>query len=119
VELRRGTFLFSHDITFGTQSIVTGHPSLNEDEAKALGEVCIQKLAAFASTLPGSESLLRSLQLDGYDVDKERLKLVPLEGPVSAQEEEEDHLTGLVKGSGIPQNQTVLQHIKDAGIGSV
>jgi hypothetical protein len=113
VELRRGTFFFTQDITGWRQTIVRGYPNLTDGDSVALGEHYIQKLAAYACTLSGSEGLVRSLQLDGFDVDKEKLVLVPLEGPVSAQQEE-DRLTRLVKGSGLPHSQTVLQHIQDA-----
>ncbi len=57
--------------------------NLPTDEAIALGEAFIRKLAAYGCTLPESDTLLRSLQLDGFDVDKERLRLVPLESSVS------------------------------------
>jgi hypothetical protein len=114
IDLRRGNFFFVPQFGGGLDiSIVTGCPLLSDGDAKALGEYFIQKLAAFATTLPGSEELLRSLQIDGFDVDKVNLKLVPLEGPVSAQQEE-DRLTRLVKDSGLPQSQVVLQHIQDA-----
>ncbi|MHB8217090.1 MAG: hypothetical protein ACYDDS_13525 [Candidatus Sulfotelmatobacter sp.] len=113
VELRRGTFFFSDDITGFRTSIVRNCSLLSDTEARVLGEHYIQKLVAFACTLSGSEGLVRSLQLDGFDVDKSNLKLVPLEGPVSAQQEE-DRLTRLVKGSGLPQGQIILQHIQDA-----
>jgi hypothetical protein len=88
----------------------------------SFGEFYIQKLAAFATPLGSisrgkttftSETVMRSLQLDGFDVDKTNLKLVPLEGPVSAQEEE-DRLTQLVKSSGLPQSNIILKHIQDA-----
>jgi hypothetical protein len=87
--------------------------TLGPEQARVMGEHLIRKLAAFASTLPASESLLRSLQLDGFDVYKEKLTLVPLEGRVSAVEEE-GRLAKLVKTSGIPDSATVLQHITDA-----
>jgi hypothetical protein len=47
------------------------------------------------------------------DVNNEKLTLVPLEGPVSANEEE-DRLTNLVKTSGVPEVPTALKHIADA-----
>jgi hypothetical protein len=114
IDLRRGTFCFVRDRIGGTRCIVPlDIPIHTEGDAAVLGEVFIQRLAAFATTLPGSEELLRSLQLDGFDVDKVKWKLVPLEGPVSAQEEE-DRLTDLVRNSGIPQDHIVLKHIRDA-----
>jgi hypothetical protein len=63
--------------------------------------------------LASGEPVVRSLQLDGFDVDKAKLKLVSLEGPVSARQEE-DRLTGLVKNSGVPNSRIVLKHIEDA-----
>jgi hypothetical protein len=113
VELRRGAFFFVQDITGWQTCIVNDRPDLTPEQAKLLGEAYIQRLAAFATTLPGSDSLLRSLQLDGFDVNKERLRLVPLEGPVSAAEEE-DRLTKLAKTSGIPDSGIVLKHMADA-----
>jgi hypothetical protein len=113
IELRRGTFFFVQDITGWQQTIVTDHAGLSPEDAKLWGEAYIQKLAAFATTLAGSEGLRRSLQLDGFEVDKDRLKLVPLEGPVSAQQEE-DNLTHLVKATGLPNVPTIRKHIEDA-----
>lgn len=114
MDLRRGTFCFSRDSIGGIRCIVPLNiPIHTEGDAAVWGEFFIQRLAAFATTLPVSEELVRSLHLDGFDVDKVNWKLVPLEGPVSAQEEE-DRLTQLVKGSGLPQGHIVLKHIRDA-----
>jgi hypothetical protein len=113
IELRRGTFFFNVDITGFQQCIVSSRPLLTLDEARVLGEGYIQKLAAFATTLPESEALQRSLQLDGFDIDKERLRLMPLEGAVSARQEE-DNLTRLVKATGLPNVATILKHIEDS-----
>jgi hypothetical protein len=113
VEMRRGTFFFVHDITGWRTSIVSNRPALSDEDAKVYGEYFIQKLAAFATTLTGSDSLIRSLQLDGFDADTVKLKLLPLEGPVSAQDEE-SRLTKLVKNSGVPASDVVLKHIEDA-----
>lgn len=41
------------------------------------------------------------------------MKLVSLEGPVSAQAEE-DRLTSIVKNSGLPKSTIILRHIEDA-----
>ena len=114
LDLRAGTFFYVRTGIGFVDSIITGHEhTLSEDQASLLGEGFIRKLAAFATTLPESESLLRSLQLDGFEVNKEKLKLVPLEGPVSAAEEE-DRLTRLVKTSGMPKSAIILKHIADA-----
>jgi len=112
--LRRGGFFFREEFGMAESSIVPNRKyNLTQTDALALGEVLIRRLAAFATTLPASDTLLRSLELDGFDVDKERLQLVPLEGSVSAQEEG-DRLTSLVKSSGLPGTQTILKHIGDA-----
>jgi len=113
IDLRRGTFFFVRDGIGGTVSIVPGHPHPAQGDAAAWGESLIQRLAAFAATLPGSEELVRSLQLDGFDVDKANWKLVSLEGPVSAQKEE-DRLSKLVNNSGLPNGKIILKHIEDA-----
>ncbi len=113
IELRRGAFFFVTDITGFSTCIVVEKRTLTPQEAPILGEYYIQKLAAFGTTLPGSDSLSRSLQLDGFDVDKVKLRLVPLEGPVRA-EEEEGRLTLIVKNSGLPQSSIILKHIDDA-----
>ena len=114
IDLRRGTFCFDRDGFGRTRCIVPlDVPIHTEQDAANLGEFFIQRLAAFATTLPGNEELLRSLELDGFGVDKERWRLVPLEGPVSAQAEE-DNLTRLVNSSGLPDAQTVLKNIRDA-----
>jgi|ERR1700733_801537 len=122
VDLKRGTFFFDRDAMGRTGCIVgPGVAVFGEAEALSLGEFYVQKLAAFAVAFsPRSreatllaKSLAHLLQLDGFDVDKAKLKLVPLEGPVSAQEEE-DRLTTIVKNSGLPQSPVILKHIEDA-----
>jgi len=125
MDLRKGTFFYPPNSIYAeeheTIEGVTSEPHWDGDLV-AFGESYIQKLAAFASTLGvlsrggitfTSEPLRRSLQLDGFDVDKANLRLVRLEGPVSAQEEE-GHLKRLVKDSGVPESYVVLKHIQDA-----
>jgi hypothetical protein len=113
-ELRDGRFFFSQGSHASDSHAITGG-CLSEAEAMRWGELFIQRLAALAAqtTLPTGESVLRSLQLDGFAVDWEKLRLVPLEGPVSAREEE-DTLAHLVQESGIPDIPTVLKHVTDA-----
>ena len=110
IDLRNTAFFFPSASILG-DSIVGEF--LSEADAALKGEALIRKLAALASTLPTGESVLRSLQLDGFDVDKNNLRLVPLEGPVSAAEEE-DRLGRLAKSSGIPDTPTILKHMTDA-----
>jgi hypothetical protein len=112
--LRRGGFFFREEFGMGPSSIVPNRKyDLTEAEALSWGEVLIRRLTAFATKLPRSEPLLRSLQLDGFDVDKDQLRLVPLEGSVSAQEEG-DRLTSLVKATRLPGTEAILRHIGDA-----
>jgi hypothetical protein len=111
MDMRDGRF-FQNPYSYSSSNSITGD-YLSESSAKELGEVLIQRLAAFATTLPSGEPVVRSLQLDGFDVDKAKLKLVPLEGPASVRQEE-DRLTRIVKGSGLPQDSVILKHITDA-----
>ncbi len=113
-ELRDGRFFLSHNSEASDAHSIPGG-CLPEAEAIRWGEHFIQRLAALATqtTLPTGESVLRSLQLDGFAVDSKKLRLVPLEGPVSAREEE-DTLAHLVQESGIPDIPTVLKHVSDA-----
>jgi hypothetical protein len=110
ITLRNGQFFFS-PYSLTSDSIVGEY--LPPDRARLLGEILIQKLAALVTTLPTGDSVLRSLELDGFSVNRDKLKLVPLEGPVSAQQEE-DALTALVRRSGILDGQMVLRHVADA-----
>lgn len=125
MDLKKGSFFYPpNDIyTEEHETIegVTDDPHWDGDPVE-LGEFYIQKLVAFASTLGSlskgsttitSESLRRSLQLDGFDVDEVSLKLLPIEGPVSAQEEA-DRLTRMIKNSGLPRSPVILKHIEDA-----
>jgi hypothetical protein len=113
-DLRNGTFFFARGAFCDARPITQAmdDPHWDGDFAD-LGESYIQRLAAFACTQATTESLLRQLQLDGFDVNTRNLTLVPIEGPVSAQEEE-GRLTQLVKSTGLPQSQAVLKHIEDA-----
>jgi len=111
IDMRNGRF-FQNPYNYASSTSITGE-YLSESSAQRLGEFLIQRLAAFATTLTSGEPVMRSLQLDGFDVDKAQLKLVPLEGPVSAQEEE-DRLTHIVKTSGLPRSSVILKHIEDA-----
>src|SRR5260370_10278627 len=93
--LRRGGYFFNESIGMVESIIPNLRYNLPADEALALGEAFIRKLAAYGCSLSESDTLLRSLQLDGFDVDKERLRLVPLGGSVS-EKEERDRLTILL-----------------------
>jgi hypothetical protein len=121
-DLRSGTFFYTENHFADEDDTIIPNGPLAQSDAIELGELFIRKLAALAvvflpelpsRTIPIVQSLPRLLQLDGFDVDRAKVKLVLLEGPISA-EEEEDRLTRLVKTSGIPNIPTVLKHIEDA-----
>jgi hypothetical protein len=98
-----------------SEALSTGEGAvLNLLSPKATGEVFLERLAAFLADRPEGESVLRSLELDGLCVNMAKLELIPLEGPVS-QQEEEDRLTHLVRAAGLPRETTILKHITDAG----
>ena len=117
-DLRGGKFFYTSQsyLTEEDDTIVPGGP-FSELAPTDLGELLIRKLAAVCvvllPNLPSkfydqAQPLPRSLQLDGYDVDKANVRLVPLEGVVSAKQEE-DHLTRLVKASGVPARYVFSQ----------
>ncbi len=111
IDLRSGKFYFTQHHHRGSDNITGKYLSL--PLAQEAGNRLINQLAATAATLSSGESLVRSLQLDGFDVDKSNLTLIPLEGPVSAREEE-DILTRLVTSSGILGSATIKKHMADA-----
>lgn len=134
--LRNGAFFFI-DSEYAEETSTILPDDLQMVEPTDLGEAYIQKLAATCVVVlerikkglkfnkkgevhslarwivDDSESLIRSLQLDGFHVDKNNVKLVPLEGSISAREEE-DKLSNLVNGSGLASSRVVLKHIEDA-----
>jgi hypothetical protein len=110
IALRNGHF-FDPPGYFSDVSITGEY--LTGAQKRVHGEWIIQRLAAFSTTLPAGEPVSRSLQLDGYDVDKKKLTLVRLEGFVSTAQEE-DVLSALVRQSGISNGNVVLKHIEDA-----
>jgi hypothetical protein len=111
--LRNGRFFFPDIGYFGMPTDnITGR-YLDKEAAQQIGENFIQRLAALTTTLPNGDSVANSLQLDGYSVNTQKLRLVPLENVVSAQEEG-DALTVRVNSTGISNAETVLQHIADA-----
>jgi len=123
-DLRNGKFFYTSASYYSEEinTIVPEEDPFSLLDPTELGEGLIKKLAAvcvvLSPHLPSRlsdlfYSLPRSLQLDGFDVDKINVKLVPLEGSVSAKQEE-DHLTMLVKSSGVPASAVVLRHIEDA-----
>jgi hypothetical protein len=113
ITLRNGDFFFPDTGYFGMPTDnITGR-YLDKVEAQQMGEYFIQRLATLATTLHNGDSVVNSLQLDGYSVNTQKLSLIPLENLVSA-EKEGDALTARVKSAGFANAQTVLQHIADA-----
>lgn len=112
-DLRQGEFMTSPHCSYfrGNRPRPVLWPKDIEDQCEGI----IRKLAAIAATFPThlAKAVENCLQLDGYTVDKKRAMLIPLEGPVSAQEEE-DVLTASLRRSGLPSESTVKQHVKDA-----
>ncbi len=111
ISLRNGTFFVPSVAIFNDTTILGRH--ITERDKSLLGEALVGKLVAFASLLSTGESVTRSLELDGYAVNEETLALVPLEGPVSAQQEE-DRLSALVKSTGLSNHDVILKHMIDA-----
>jgi len=111
MDLRNGQFYFPSGSYFSDRNITGKY--LSHNDALILGETLIRALAAVAATLdPAGEFVKRSLELDGFAVNEEKLTLVPLEGPVSAQQEE-DRLSALVKNTGLPNREIILKHMAD------
>jgi hypothetical protein len=107
----RSTQFFYPSYSYGSDSITGEY--LSTSDADGVGEILLQRLAALAATTAEGEPVRRSLELDGFQVDQEKLSLIPLEGVVS-EKEEEDRLTTLIGQSGLPNTATILKHIKDA-----
>ena len=112
-ELRNGQFFFATHSYFPSPGWNITGEYLTARKAQELGELLIESLAVFSAILPNGRPVTNALELDGFAVDAPNLRLIPLEGPVSAQAEE-DALTAMVKQAGIADTQAVLKHIADA-----
>jgi len=111
IDLRNSRFFFPSDWS-NNGANVTGK-YLSHSDALVLGEALIPRLAAFASSLsPAGTPVERSLELDGFAVNEEKLTLVPLEGPVSVQQEE-DTFSRLVRSTGLPDHAVILKHMTE------
>ena len=113
MDIRSTQFFFPHDHFGRPGESITDQPDLSQGEAQVIGEACLGRLAALASTLPDGEPVSRSLQLDGFDVNKQQLELVPIDS-VTSEREEEDRVTFLVDKSGLTNATIILKHIQDA-----
>ena len=112
-DLRNGRFFFPRFAYFTLPGTNISGQYLSEADVKEIGESMIERLAALACILAGGSSVTNSLELDGFSADVQNLRLVPLEGPVSAQAEE-DALTALVNRTGITGGPMIAKHIADA-----
>jgi hypothetical protein len=96
-DLRSGQFFYPSNnfLADEVETIVPDGPFSGLDP-RNLGELLIRKLAAvafvslhelpaFSSSSDLAQSLPRSLQIDGFDVDRTNVRLILLEGPVSAR----------------------------------
>ncbi len=111
--IRNTQFFFSHTY-FGTPGAnIAGQPHLSKEEAAAKGEWLLQRLAALTSTLPEAEEVLRSLELDGFQVDGKNLRLVALDS-VTSEKDEEERVVVLVNQGGLPNASVILTHLRDA-----
>jgi len=111
--IRNTQFFFPHTYFSGPGANITGKPYLSPEEAVTLSEELLQRLTAAASTLPDGEAVVRSLELDGFRVNKEELRLIPFDS-VASEQEEENRITLLVKQSGFASETVILKHIRDA-----
>jgi len=111
--VRNTQFFFPHIYFGGPGTNITGKQYLGKDEAAAIGEWLLQRLAALASTLPEGEAVARSLELDGFQVDQKNLQLVPLDS-VTSEREEEERVVSLVNQSGLGNSAVILKHLQDA-----
>jgi hypothetical protein len=109
-DLRNRSFFYSDSCDLSNS--ITGE-YLNDEKLALYGEGLLTRLAAFIASQQIGSAVLRSLELDGFQLNKEKLCLVPLEGGVSEQEEE-DRLAVLVRGSGLPNGPTILKHVSYA-----
>ena len=111
--VRNTQFFFPHTYFGGPGTNITGRPYLSKEDAESIGEALLQRLAALAATLPEGETVARSLELDGFQVNQNELRLVPLES-VTSEREEEERLACLINQSGLTNSAVVLTHIRDA-----
>jgi hypothetical protein len=112
--IRSTRFFFPDNTYFASPGAnVTGARYLSPEDAATLGEELLHKLSAVAASLPNGEAVTRSLELDGFRVNAERLTLVPADSVVSEQQEE-DRVALLVGQSGLPSQAVILRHIGDA-----
>jgi hypothetical protein len=116
IHLRNGSFFFPQGTEYIRTESITGR-KLTPADAQCFAESLIQGLAALATVIAPDgqwlEVLRRQLELEGFQVDKDHLRLVDSEGPVSEVEEEE-RLTALVRNAAMPNEAVILAHLANA-----
>jgi hypothetical protein len=101
-------------------------PEMPQKDAEILGPVILTGIAAILAAdalgpegpVKGSlknriDPLIRSIEHDGFSVDAKNLKLIPLEGPIS-HEEEESRLAQLISTSRLQNAQVIKTHLEAA-----
>jgi hypothetical protein len=111
--VRNTQFFFPHTYFGGPGTNITDKPYLDKREAAELGELLLQHLAVLAATLPEGEPVVRSLELDGFQVDKKNLRLVVLDS-ITSEREEEERVVSLVNQSSLADSAVILKHLQDA-----
>lgn len=111
--VRNTQFFFPHTYFGGPGTNITGRSYLSKEDALVLGETLLEHLAALAATLPTGEAVERSLELDGFQIDRKNLRLVPLDS-VTSEKEEEERVVSFVNQSGLRNSSVVLTHLRDA-----
>ena len=71
------------------------------------------KLAAILVCSLNPSELRASLERDGYGVDCAKVDLIPLEGPVKIQEQD-DVFRHLIQSVKFPHHNEILKHLTDA-----
>lgn len=87
--------------------------NLPREDAIAQGTPMLAKLAAILTCVVHPVNLLPSLERDGYTVDCNSMTLVPLDGPIKIQEEE-DRFQQLINSVPFPNKAGILKHLTDA-----
>ena len=91
----------------------------SKDEFPLLAEYLLERLAAVAVAVVGpdlelpTDELERSLEHDGFIVDRRKTRVIPGERPVS-HDEEESRLAQLIGSSGLPRVEVSKKHLSDA-----
>jgi len=105
-----GQFLFP---TGPNGPAISGEMASSEEDGIAWGSRLLGKLAAILVCIGSPTELRLSLERDGYSVDCSRMSLVPLEGAIKIQEED-DRFRQLIRTVKFPNGTNILKHLTDA-----